>query len=187
MATPTPHQSGGPTAASQAGSTPTSVPASSMTQNGFNQNVSPMPNFSFNQMSKVIPSKLTILIGRSNHESSIFYIWICVGSICVGNSDISNNQGVLRHVTQIEKRRRIFGEILSRDICISYLTHFRQTMRLFPQTLENPVQAQVQHCQKEHRQLIKFKIIPNITHNKPNICNQYRKCNNLWRHIWSIT
>ena len=74
MATPTPHQSGGPTAASQAGSTPTSVPASSMTQNGFNQNVSPMPNFSFNQMSKVIPSKLTILIGRSNHESSIFYI-----------------------------------------------------------------------------------------------------------------
>ena len=58
MATPTPHQSGGPTA-SQAGSTPTSVPASSMTQNGFNQNVSPMPNFSFNQMSKVIPSKLT--------------------------------------------------------------------------------------------------------------------------------
>ena len=121
MATPTPHQSGGPTA-SQAGSTPTSVPASSMTQNGFNQNVSPMPNFSFNQMSKVIPSKLTILIGRSNHESSIFYISICVGSICVGNSDISNNQGVLRHVTQIEKRRRIFGEILSRDILISYLT-----------------------------------------------------------------
>ena len=84
----------------------------------------------------------------------------------------------LRHVTQNENHvgeYRNFGEILARDIFISYLTNFRQTMRLFPQTLENPVQAQVQHCQKEHRQLIKFKIIPNITHNKPNICNQYRK------------
>ena len=49
-------------------------------------------------------------------DNNFIYIWICVGSICVGNSDISNNQGVLRHVTQIEKRRRIFGEILSRDI-----------------------------------------------------------------------
>merc|ERR1712227_752984 len=41
-----------------------------MTQNGFNQNVSPMPNFSFNQMSKANHAPFPANFGKPSSSSS---------------------------------------------------------------------------------------------------------------------
>ena len=152
MATPTP---GGTTPAAQpttSVATPHPTVTSAMSQNGFSQNVSPMPNFNFNQLPKVISS-------TNQTNSSIF--------------NLLTNRCSKQNIQLLSNRQKAIDSSWCDNLRIYIEKVLYRFSRHSIRISESLVQVQVHHCQNVHRPSNKFRLNNIISNNHSNgmLCN----------------